>query len=449
MNNNKGPLIVLLFVGVIAIVGVAAFLVTRLLPGGNTTTTVELNYLGLWDEPVVYEELIKEYEASHPNVKIKYARQTFKNQNALTYKGAYQTDIEDRLKSNTVDIVRVHQAWLPKLASKITAAPSDILSGAKAREIYYPAITESLVTTTNQVVAAPQIIDGMVLFYNVEILKKAGITDPETATKDWDETLKTAQKLTQKNTNGTLKVAGINMGSVANIRSSFEILLTMMTQAAIPVVSVKDAATGTLQASFASEEAAAAVNRYYEFSKLGTWSSRMEDDLQEFANGRLALMIAPSWRAIDLVAMNKDLQFATIPLPTLPGANSNVPQFIASYWVDVVSKESKSPREAWAFLAWLGEPAQLRRIYAAQLKQRLIGNPYPRIDMAAEQTEAPYIGAVVKMAPRMKSWPLYDYGVWEEVFRKGFLAFEDKGGVTQNDLEEMQVEINKITLKRL
>ena len=446
--EKKGPLVILLFIGIVAVIAVIALLVSRYLSNGSGGTTVaQINYLGLWDTEEIYAPLIKEYETAHTNVKITYTKGNFINQDSLTYKGVYQTNAEERIANGTVDIVRVHQTWIPRLLTQLYPAPTDIMTGDQAKALYYPAVYEAITTSSNLVYGSPQIIDGLVLIYNKELFTQAGITDPRTATKDWDVTLVTAQKLAQKNTNGTIKVAGINMGSVSNVRSSPEILITMLTQSAVPLVHI-DSTTGKVTAAFATAEGAAAVNRYYEFAKLGAWSSRMEDDLQAFSSGRLAMMIAPSWRIIDLVGMNASLRFDTLPLPVLPGANPDVPQYLASYWIDVVSKKSKYPKESWAFLNWLSEPAQMRRIYKAETEKRLIGNPYPRKDMASEQVNAPYIAAVLEMAPKMKSWPLYDYGIWEKSLRTGLLEFEDKGGVTPDGLKKIQDQINNLTLKR-
>lgn len=447
MNNKKGPLVALLFVGIVVIIIVIGFLVSKFFRGGTGTTTGEitLNYIGLWDVPEVYDPLIKEYQESHPNIKITYTKATFINQNNFTYKGVFQTSAEERIANGDVDIIRVHQTWIPKLLPQLYAAPADVMTGLQAKELYYPAVYEAIATSKNLVYGAPQIIDGLVLIYNKEIFDKAKL-DPRIATKDWDVTLQTAKALAKKNANGTIAVAGINMGSVSNVRSSPEILLTMLTQSDVPIVSVNPA-NGKITASFATDAGAAAINRYYEFAKLGAWSSRMEDDVEAFANGRLAMLIAPSWRIIDLVGMNSSLRFDTLPLPVLPGANPDVPQYLSSFWIDVVSKKSKNPKEAWAFLKWLGEPEQMRRIYKVQTEKRLIGNPYPRKDMATEQASAPYIGAILEMAPRMKSWPLYDYGVWEETFRKGLLEYEDKGGINTTSLMLLQNQINDLTLK--
>jgi len=450
MNNKKGPLIVLLFVGVIGVVVIIALLASKYLKGttgGTPSGTIEINYIGLWDEKEIYEPLIKEYQDAHPNIKISYTKASFNNQNNLTYKGVYQTSAEERIANGSVDIIRVHQTWIAKLLPQLYGAPADVMTGAQAKELYYTPVYQAITSSNGVVFGAPQMVDGLVLFYNKTVFADAKITDPKTATKDWDVTLITAKALTQKNSNGTMKLAGINMGSVANVRSSPEILLAMLTQAAIPIVGV-DAATAKVSASFASDEGAATINRFYEFSKLKTWSSLMENDVEAFASGRLAMLISPSWRAINLIEMNPKLQFDTLPLPVLPGANPEVPQYLSSFWVDVVSKKAKYPKESWAFLKWLGEPAQLRKIYKIQLEKKPMGIAFPRKDMAGEQSTAPYIAAVVEMAPTMKSWPLYDYGVWEETFRKGLLEFEDKGGVTTADLQTIQTQINSLTLKR-
>ncbi|WKZ23727.1 MAG: extracellular solute-binding protein [Candidatus Dojkabacteria bacterium] len=448
MNNKRGPLLALLIIGIVTIVAVIAFFVYQQYnKSGSSGGSVELNYIGLWDDASIYEPLIQEYQNNNPHVKIIYTKATFKNSPNLAYQGVHQVDMEERLNSGTVDIVRVHQAWVAKLLPQLAPAPNTVMTGVQARDLYYPAIADAITSSNNQVFASPQIIDGLVLLYNKDLFDKAEITDPRTATRDWDVTLQTALQLSEKNTNGTIKVAGINMGSFSNVRSSPEILLAMLTQASVPIVTINQT-NGAVSATFATDGGVAAVNRFFEFSRVGAWSSRMEDDLQAFASGRLAMMIAPSWRVIDLVGMNSSLRFEALPIPVLPGANPGVPQYYASYWVDVVSKKSKNPEEAWKFLKWLGEPEQLRRIYAKQTELRIIGNPYPIKSMASEQQDAPYIGAIIEMAPGMKSWPLFDYGIWEETLRREFLQYEDRGAVTRNELEQIQSQINNLTLKR-
>lgn len=449
MDNKKGPLVILLFLGIIIVVVVIVFFATKLFgnKGGTTTGNADITYLGLWDEAEIYEPLIQEYQQSHPTVKVTYTKANFVNQNNMTYKGVYQTNAEERIANGSADIIRVHQTWIAKLLPQLYAAPSDVLTAAQVKELYYPPIVQAITTSTGSVYGAPQIIDGLVLMYNVDAFSKAGIADPRAATKDWDVTLATAKKLTKKNLSGTLSMGGINLGSVANVRSSPEILITMLTQAAIPVVTI-NSTTGKASATFATNEGAAAINRYYEFAKVGAWSSRMDDDLQAFATGRLAMLIAPSWRAINIKDMNPSLKFDTAPLPVLPGANPEVPQYLASFWIDVVPKKSKYPKEAWAFIKWLSEPEQLRKIYSAQKAKRGMGNPYPIISMATEQASEPYIYPVLEMAPKMRSWPLYDYGIWEETIRKGLLEFEDRGGISTSSLQQIQSEINNLTLKR-
>lgn len=448
--NNKGPLIIILFIGVVAIVGLAAFLASKYLPGnggGTTTGTIEINYMGLWDVPEIYAPLIAEYEGTHPNVKIKYTRSNFGNTDNLTYKGVYQTNAEERFGNGTQDIIRVHQSWVPRLVASglLSPAPDDMMTAAQAKDLYYDAVYTSIAYGDGKVYASPQIIDGLVLIYNKELFANAGITDPRAATKDWDATLQTAKKITQLNDNKTIKIAGINMGSVGNVTSSPEIFIAMLTQSDIPVVGKSN---NQLTASFANDKVVAAINRYYEFSRLQTWSPRLSKDFDAFVNGKLAMMIAPSWKVNDIVQYNSNLRFDTLPIPTLPGANVGVPQYYASFWVDAVSKKSKHPKESWEFLNWLSQPEQMRRIYKAQTERRLIGNPYPRKDMATEQKDAPYIAAIIEMAPTMKSWPLYDIGVWESVIRTNFIQFDDQGIIGIDELNKVQNQINQLTFQK-
>ncbi len=132
----------------------------------------------------------------------------------------------------------------------------------------------------------------------------------------------------------------------------------------------------------------------------------------------------------------------------MPGANRDTPQYLASYWVDVVSKKSRNPAEAWKLLAWLSQPAQMKRIYQKQASLRAFGSPYPRTEMASELTNTPISKVILQMAPGMKSWPLYDYGNWEVIFNSELAKLETStAAVNAGNLESAQSQLNQLIFK--
>jgi ABC-type glycerol-3-phosphate transport system substrate-binding protein len=448
MNRNI-LIAVLVIIVIIAILLGIVFLMPK---GGSSGQKVVINYWGLWDTPEIYEELFKEYETNNPNIDVVYAQRRFGNDQNNSYKGEYQKSVDERLGNGEVDIVRVHQSWVPRLIPQLSAAPQSSFNDKDIKANYYPAISDAITTNRGEVYGAPMIIDGLVLFYNKDLFAKAGIQAPPT---NWDDAVEVSKKLTIT-TNGEIQQAGINLGTASNSRHAFEIVLMMMTQANVDVVGLN--AAGKVNATFNtntqlnpqnSQKAADAVNMYFDFArKHKVWSSRLPDDLQLFNEGRLAMMIAPSWRANDIREANSKLNFEVAAVPVLPGANRDTPQYLASYWVDVVSKKSKNPSESWKLLAWLSEPAQLKRIYENQAKKRAFGAPYPRTEMASELANTPISKVVLEMAPKMKSWPLYDYGNWEVIFNSELSKLEiSTGAVNAGSLQSMQDQLNQLIFK--
>ncbi len=439
---NRRVLIIVLVILVLGIIGIGAYIFLRP-QAANPTGKVTITYWGLWDDASVYKDLFTEYEVANSNVKIEYIQKSLTRDlnNNLSYKGLYQTTVDERLKSGGIDIIRVHNSWIPRIIVSLAPAPKTLFSEQKVKEDYYPAIYEAITSTNGNVYGAPQIIDGLVLFYNKTLFAEKKIAAPP---KNWDEMVTISKALTKVN-GTTITQAGINLGSGSNSVTAFENALLMMTQANVPLVTTS---TTGIKASFATSEATAAINSFFSYSKIhNSWSNRLVTDLDLFTEGKLAMMIAPSWRANDVFAANATLDFDITTVPVLPGANRDTPQYLASYWIDVVPKVSKNSTEAWKLLAWLSQPEQLRKINAAQSKIRLFGAPYPLTSMKSELANTPYSKTILEMAPSMKSWPLYDYGAWELSFKEKLTEWEVKSVVTINDLETLQEDLNKTVFK--
>ncbi|KXK11735.1 MAG: hypothetical protein UZ22_OP11002000296 [Microgenomates bacterium OLB23] len=142
----------------------------------------------------------------------------------------------------------------------------------------------------------------------------------------------------------------------------------------------------------------------------------MPNNISAFIEGKVAMIIAPSWRILEIKAANADLDVKTTSLPLLSG---NQPLSLASYWVEGVSKASKNQQEAWKFFALLGAKDTMTKLYQTQSSTRLFGEPYSRVDLRDSLTQNEYIGSVVDQALYMQSLPMvsrtYDKGINDEV----------------------------------
>lgn len=347
--------------------------------GGNSGGQASLNYWGLWEDESVMQSLIEAYQKQNPNVKIKYTMQTPKQ---------YRDRLSAAIDRGEVDIFRYHNTWVPMLKDKLAVLPENILAKKEFEKIFYPVVSSDLKVTEGYV-GIPLMIDGLALYYNEDIFKSAGRSVPKT----WDELQETAMNLTVKDTNGELKTAGIALGTAENIEHFSDILALMFMQ--------NDANLKNL----ISAEATEALSYYRLFAEKpnNTWDEAQPNSIEAFASGRVAMIFAPSWEALLIMAKNKDLKFKTAPVPQLPGTNITW----ASYWVEGVAKNSKAAQESWKFLKFLSEKDNLVKLYALETQNgRSFGEPYPRTDLAQTLTDHPILGAYIIQAPQAKSFPL-------------------------------------------
>ncbi len=435
-QNTKRILIFLLSVFLLAILIVlGVWWYTK----NSKPKNITLHYWGLWEPPQVMEPLIKQYEEQHPNIKIEYVQKHFGNTDInYVYKGTYQDALEERIKqSGGVDIVRIHYTWVAKYLKYLYPAPKNIFNINNLKQDFYPALVDGVSTSSGNVYAMPLYIDGLVLFYNKKLLSEAGYSTPP---QTWDDAIAYARTLTKKDANGDISQSGLAMGTITNILHSPSIIMLMFTQANVPVIDLK---AKTFQIN--SREAKAALDFYASFAKkVGTWNFRLPSDLSYFAKGKVAMMIAPAWRVQDIVNLNPDLEFDIAPVPVIAGASANTPQYLADFWVEAVPRNSKYPKEAWEFLNWLSQPEQLRQLYANQIKIRLAGEAYPRISMAGELQNAPFVSTIVNMAPSMKTWQVYDIGIWETEFKNTLGPIESSSSSYSSYLDTINTHLNNL-----
>jgi ABC-type glycerol-3-phosphate transport system substrate-binding protein len=108
------------------------------------------------------------------------------------------------------------------------------------------------------------------------------------------------------------------------------------------------------------------------------WDQTLDNSTLAFAKGDLALYFGYSWDIYAIKALNPNLQFQIVKVPTLAERNNTV----ASYWSEGVSSRTKKSKEAFEFIDYLSKPETLQKIYQTQSKVRLFGTLYPRRSMA-------------------------------------------------------------------
>lgn len=393
---------ILPIVGVVIGVGIIIFLILKVvLPKIQGTKTGEtgadsasktktsLTYWGLWESEGVVSQIIADYEQEHPEVTINYVQHSPKD---------YRERLQSALASGEgPDIFRYHNTWVPMLKTELDTAPK----GTVNLEDYFPIVTQDLQVGT-ELVGIPLMFDGLALYYNPRLFDEAGKSVPTT----WEEMRKTAKEMTVNDNKGKIQTAGVALGTTNNVDNFSDILGLMLLQ------------NGADPAKASSSLVEETLRFYTIFTKTDrVWNETLPASTYAFAIEKVAMILAPSWRAFQIKEINPDLVFRTAPVPQLPGAGVTW----ASYWVEGVSKRSKNARSAWDFLKYLSSDTALTKMYTNQANSRLFGEPYPKKSLAKSLESDPIVGAFVKQGETAKSWYLasrtYDNGINDRIIK--------------------------------
>lgn len=385
-----------IIIGSLVIFFLIFFSLSKVFFGKKTLKPVTLTYWGLWEEEEVLKPLIDNYQKKTPGITIKYQKMDPIN---------YREKLIVRSKNKQgPDIFRFHNTWLPEIKEVIAPIPASILSNNEFEKIFYK-IHQKDLKVDNKYYGIPLEIDGLVLVYNEDLFKKAGI-EKEPVT--WEDITEIVPKLTVKDGEGNLITAGIAIGTANNLEHFSDIFGLFLAQ------------NGGLIDKLNQQEAIEALEVFRKFAEQPNnfWTDNMPNSINAFIQEKVAMILVPSWQILNIKSSNPDINIKVTQVPQLPGGK---PISIANYWVEGVNKYSLHQIEAWKFLKFLVQKENLTKLFEIQSKTRLFGEPYSRVDLANLLTQHPYLSPVIKQADYFVSLPLvsrtYDNGLNDEIIK--------------------------------
>jgi multiple sugar transport system substrate-binding protein len=385
----------LVYGGALLIILLVVFLGKSLFSRVAAPKEVTITYWGLWENDTTVRGMISDFEAKNPTIKVQYIKQSPKQ-----FRERLQSAIN---RGEGPDAFRFHNTWIPMLHQQLAPVPSTVMTPQEFSSSFFQVANTDL-TAGSTIFGIPMMIDGLGLYINQDLFDKAGVTAPVT----WTDVLNIVPKLTVKN--GTAIVtSAIALGTTGNVEHFSDILALMFLQ------------NGASLTAMSGKEAEQTLVFYRKFADpadpLYTWSDGMDNSVSAFAAGRVAMILAPSWRAHDITQISPQLRFSVVPVPQLPG-NSVA---WASYWVEGVSARSKNQQAAWEFVKYLTSAEATTKLYSDTAKTRLFGEPYARMEQANAIQDDPYAGAFVKQAVFARSFPLasrtFDNGINDKLIK--------------------------------
>lgn len=396
-KSGGGPWLgrILMIVVFLALVAGAVFGGKFILGMFSAPKQVTLTYWGLWEDSPILEGVLADFQKQNPKVTVSYVKQS-----PQQYRERLQSAID---RGQGPDVFRFHNTWVAMLRNELAVAPATIMTPTQFSSLFYPVASTNLVAGQS-IYGIPMEIDGLGLYYNEDLFAAAGVTPPTT----WEDVLNLVPKLTVKS-GTTITTSAIALGTTGNVENMSDIVATMIMQ------------NGGSLLSPTSKEAEEALTFYHKFADpndpVYTWNETLDNSIYAFSIGKVAMILAPSWRAFELKQMNPNLHFKIIPIPQLPGNTVTW----ASYWVEGVSAKSKNPNEAWALVKYMTSRDVVTRLYTEEAKSRLFGEPYALKELGKTISADPYVGAYIQEAPNAKSFPLasrtFDNGLNDKLIK--------------------------------
>ncbi|MBI4250678.1 extracellular solute-binding protein [Candidatus Uhrbacteria bacterium] len=385
-------------IGVLVVFAFVAVVIGSLRPKGpsqeeiaKVSKPVTLTYWRVFDGDTSIRQIITAYQRLHTNVKIDYRKLRFEE---------YEREIVNALAEDRgPDIFSIHNTWVDRYLTKIEPLPGELKVASfvekgtiqkktevqiDKKQAYTPReIREKFVDVVGsdvlrfmdgkeQVVGLPYFVDVLALFYNKDSFNNAGIGAPP---RNWGEFQNMAGRdyLTQINdTTGEIVSSAAAIGGSKNIQRAADILAMLMMQNGAQMTDGAMLTFDQVPQNLTDRTTHPAVNAltfYTDFASpatdLYTWSEDFSDSFEMFQQGLTAMMFGYSYHAQALRDLQPRLRYGIVPVPQLNPSQQAVP---ANYWVETVSKKTKSKDYAWDFLMF-ATAAEQAKLFLAETKK--------------------------------------------------------------------------------
>lgn len=214
------------------------------------------------------------------------------------------------------------------------------------------------------VLGYPLLVDPLVLYYNKNMLTNQSILYPP---KTWDELFNLGEKLTIKNSDGSIDQSLIALGQYDNVDHSRDILSLLLLQSGNSIMS--RTATGyrltikdpTPAGDFPLEQI---INFFLEFSNpsnvVYSWNRSLSSSMDMFTSDKLAFYIGYASELFKIESINPNLSFDVALMPQTKGGN--VKSTYGNMHVLVASNKSKNLSSAFGVAALINEPENLKEL---------------------------------------------------------------------------------------
>jgi multiple sugar transport system substrate-binding protein len=368
-----------------------------------------------------WEKALKEafeiFEAEHPHINIELDYVSYAEKETK-----YTTEIEAGMGP---DVFHLHGYSLKSFIEKRYLY--DITNFIQAEEGVYGGDfltpwfpqTLALMEDGGRYYALPGDFMAMVLFYNKNLYKEAGL-DPDKPPRTWDEFLEYAKKLT-RDRDGDGQIDTWGFGTIGAISPGFELRFTPVLFSHGGDYLTPDNKCSALNTPEAKEAFKFFVElaTVHEVIPPGITAQNPGTVREQMANEQIAMLLGSGWTPPIVDTNNPDLgAFEVLEAAPVPVKAGLEPEFTTTAWISawMINRNTRHPEEAWELLKfitskemeekWFRDARVLssRRDVSGGLEDRGVKG----YDELLEDKFASVIAselAHAKFVPQIKEWP--------------------------------------------
>lgn len=304
----------------------------------SAAKTVELTYWdGTWAEEIT-PELVKEFEAQNPGIKIKVEY--------FPWDGMQDKYLVALQNNNGPDIINLAVDWTVPFAAmgKLQSLSPFIEKYNVDMNDFYEGPVQTL-TYQDEYYALPYRSEANALFYNKKMFAEAGL-DPEKAPETWDELIAFSQQIKEKTGNFGFGQSGSEFG---NFTAQLYYLIYSNGGSVLNADNTKSALTSPE----AIEAAQIFVDMYrtHKISPDSTMENNNTVNRNLFASEKVAMFISGNYDVDAVREANPDLDFGTAMQPSLKERKP-----ILGGWSVGVTNTAKDAEAAFKFVNFLASP---------------------------------------------------------------------------------------------
>jgi multiple sugar transport system substrate-binding protein len=315
--------------------------------GGSSESSSGSADLTLWTgftdrELGVMKDVIADFEKTHPDIHVKVVGGISDDKIVAAIRGGNAPDVAHSFDAGAyTGAYCSNGAWIDL---------ADYMKQDGLSDDVFPEVPRQYSQFEGTRCALPMLADVYGLYYNKDLLAKAGIdSPPQTVSQLMDD----AKKLTERNPDGSLKVVGLDPfdGFYENVAAHWA-----------PQWGV-DWVDESGKSNLAAQPGWAAMLRWqkelidwYGYDNLVRWQASAGDEFSAqnaFERGKLAMNLDGEWRVAFVQSEHPELNFATAPLPVDDAQPDLYGSGYTSGSIIGIPKTSGHKDEAWQLLKYL------------------------------------------------------------------------------------------------